>query len=188
MKNIPITGFLVAGGRSTRMRTDKGFVHYKGIPLAQYSLQILSDFCHKIYINSNNPRYERFGIEVITDTYLDKGPLGGILTCLEITETEYNLFLPVDTPNLSNQIIKILLDNSENKDIIVPVKNNLVEPLIGIYKSSSRTQLANYMKQNKLKLVDILKELNTCYVNIDKTLNFYDENMFQNINSPDDLK
>jgi len=188
MKNRPVTGFLIAGGKSTRMKTDKGFVKYKGISLAQYSLQILSNFCQKVYINSNNPRYERFGIEVITDSYLDKGPLGGILTCLEITQTELNLFLPVDTPNISNEIIETLLHNSNNSDIIVPVKNNYVEPLIGIYKSSCQPLLAKFLKENKLKLVDILKESNTCYVNIDKSLNFYDENMFYNINSPDDLK
>ena len=118
MKNIAITGFLIAGGKSIRMETDKGFVYHKGIPLAQYPLQILSNFCSNIYINSNNPRYERFGIEVITDSYIDSGPLGGIVTCLELCNKEYDVFRPGDTPNVSNGLIQQLIKHSEEADII----------------------------------------------------------------------
>jgi molybdenum cofactor guanylyltransferase len=187
MKDIEITGFLIAGGKSHRMKTDKTFVLYKGIPLVQYPLQILSEFCSKIYINSNSIGYEKPGIEVVADKYLDSGPLGGIVTCLELTNTEHNLFLPVDTPNISSELIQILIKSRNKGDIIIPIKDGLVEPLVGIYNRRSLSQLTDILKDGKLKLVDVLKEMNTCYVNIDELTISFDKNIFKNINSQDDL-
>lgn len=187
MKNLDITGFLLAGGQSKRMRKEKGFVHFRGIPLAKYPLQLFPKVCNQFYINSNNTEYESFGIALIKDNYLNLGPLGGILTCLEFSTTEYNLFLPVDCPNVNLGLINHLIINAKKSEVTVPMMNNYTEPLIGIYKRSIRNKLNELLNVNMIKMTDVLNELNTNYVKIDEKLDFYDENLFKNINSPNEL-
>lgn len=188
MKTSHITGFLLAGGKSIRMKKDKGLVIFKGQHLAKYSLNILSNYCESTFINSNNLNYEQFGFKLVADKYINIGPLGGILTCLEFSSTKFNLFLPVDTPNISTEIINHLLQNIEKGDIIVPSYNGFIEPLIGIYKKEIHAQLTGFMASKKYKMIDILSSMNTFYVKIDELLKPGDQNPFKNVNEVNDLE
>ena len=53
-----ITGIILAGGKSTRMGTDKGFLKFNGKSFIEYSIAALKPLVSQIIIVSNNPDYD----------------------------------------------------------------------------------------------------------------------------------
>ncbi|MCX6312923.1 MAG: NTP transferase domain-containing protein, partial [Bacteroidetes bacterium] len=77
-KNInTITGFILAGGKSSRMGTDKGLIIFNEETIIQQVIAQLKPVVNNLVIVSNNTTYEKFGLEVIGDIIKDIGPAGG---------------------------------------------------------------------------------------------------------------
>ena len=103
-----ITGIILAGGKSTRMGTDKGFLLLNNKPFVQYSIDALQPLVSEIIIVSDNPDYDRFGLKRINDTIKDAGPVAGICSGLEASSTAYNLILSCDIPLITSKILQKL--------------------------------------------------------------------------------
>jgi molybdenum cofactor guanylyltransferase len=80
---MQITGFILAGGQSSRMGTDKAMLQIDGKTLMERAIEICKPFCHEILISSNNPKHGNFGFAVISDEINNCGPMGGIYSCLK---------------------------------------------------------------------------------------------------------
>ena len=104
-----ITGVILAGGKSSRMGTDKGLLELNGKPLIQYAIDTLKSIGLEIIIISNNSDYEQFGFPVYPDIIPDKGPIGGVYTALSYSSTEKNLIVSCDTPFLSKKLLNYLI-------------------------------------------------------------------------------
>ncbi len=90
-------GFVLAGGRSTRMGRDKALLELEGETLVARGLRTLGEVCAEVAIAGGAEELRRFG-RVIPDGLPGCGPLGGIVAALEQTLFEWNLFLAVDVP------------------------------------------------------------------------------------------
>ena len=92
-----MNGFVLAGGRSTRMGTDKALLHYAGRPLIAHAVDLLRP-------RELNPTSWECDLilllyaPVVEDLHPDCGPLGGIEAALASSSSDWNLFLPVDLP------------------------------------------------------------------------------------------
>ena len=80
-----ITGVILAGGKSSRMGFDKGLAILNGKPMIQYVIDVFEKLGLDIIIISNSPGYETFGYPIYNDLIPEKGPVGGIYTCLLYT-------------------------------------------------------------------------------------------------------
>jgi len=83
MNNSGITGIILAGGKSSRMGKDKGWVLFRKKPLIDYAVELLGGICQSIVISANNSAYDKLGLPVYHDIIPDSGPMGGIYTCLK---------------------------------------------------------------------------------------------------------
>jgi molybdopterin-guanine dinucleotide biosynthesis protein A len=183
---MEITGVILAGGKSSRMGTDKGLVLLKGKPLIQYVIEALFMVVSKVIIISNNEEYNKFGLEVYPDLIKEKGPVGGIFTALTNSSTITNIFVSCDTPFVTEELLNLLIKNSLGFDVTIPSFNNRVHPLIGVYKKSALTIFKQSLDNNQLKLSLVNEELISNIVNVDdKNMN---ELNFYNINTQIDLK
>ncbi|MDX2362292.1 MAG: molybdenum cofactor guanylyltransferase [Crocinitomicaceae bacterium] len=180
------TGIILAGGKSSRMGSDKGLLPFSGIPMIQHLIQELEQLNLPILIISNNADYKRFGYPVIEDIIKEKGPVGGIYTALTATSTEMNVILSCDAPFVKKELIKNLIDASENHDVTVSSYNNKLHPLIGVYKKSSLNTFEESLKNDQLRLREVIDLLNTNIV--DFSAESIDDRMFNNINTKDELK
>ena len=182
---MDITGLILAGGKSSRMGTDKGLVLFGKQPLVSYSITLVQQICKNIYISTANKDYEQFNHELISDIIPDIGPIGGIYSALNKIDSNYFFVLSCDIPYALLTIAELLLKYIHDYEIVVPVwGNSKIEPLFGFYSKSILPALKNQIDNKNFKMIDLLKECKTFYLNVDSetegTLTF------KNINTPGD--
>ncbi|MEZ5198543.1 MAG: molybdenum cofactor guanylyltransferase [Bacteroidales bacterium] len=182
-----LNGIVLCGGRSKRMGKEKGLCLLKEKPMITYAIDLCNRFCNSIIIGANNPDYISFGYPVINDEIAGIGPLGGIYTCLKSSPSDDNFILSCDIPLVSLELVQFILSKREKYEVVIPVFNGFLEPLCAYYNRSIVLGLENAIEKKSYKIQDVLKSLNTRYLEIDSSLEFYHEHLFANINSQNEL-
>lgn len=106
-----LTGFVLAGGESRRMRHDKALIKFQGEPLVVHALRILEAASIQARIAGARPDLKRFA-EIIPDAEPGRGPLSGICAALAATDTQRALFIPVDMPLLPSSLITLMVSRA----------------------------------------------------------------------------
>lgn len=99
-----VGGYVLAGGRSSRMGTDKALLPLAGKPLIQHAVTKLRRTCAEVNILSNNPALAPFA-PIVPDIHPNCGPIGGMEAALMHSSHDWNLFLAVDMPFLPTAYI-----------------------------------------------------------------------------------
>lgn len=164
-----ITGIVLSGGKSTRMGSDKAQLEFHGKTLLDIAIKLLTDSGIKNTVVSG-----QLGIQ---DKYPNKGPIGGILSCLtSLKKYSHVVIIPVDMPLLTCEIIKELMNN--NKENLSYFENyNL--PLIIKNNETVRKILEKQISNNNLSLYDFFGKVNTKILK-----SKYNRDCFINTNSP----
>ena len=86
-----MTGIILAGGKNSRMGTNKAFLEIDGSRLIDKTINIYRKIFSEIIIVTNDPlSYIEFtDAAIVTDIYKGKGPLGGIYTGLFYSKNNY---------------------------------------------------------------------------------------------------
>ena len=185
-----ITGIILAGGKSSRLRTDKALFNFKGKALISYAIEALKPLCGTLIISANQTpeKYKAFGLPVISDEIKNVGPIGGILTCLKHTETQHNLIISCDTPFVGSELFKHLLNEIENFQVVVPSHETfLIEPLNAYYNTNVIGEMEKSIGEGKYKLMDFFQKIRFKSVEINDKLPFFNEHLFLNINTLEDM-
>jgi molybdopterin-guanine dinucleotide biosynthesis protein A len=190
MDKEEITGIILAGGKSSRMGRDKGLCRFKGKTLVSYAIATLQPLCSRIIISANNDMedYSTFGLEVFPDEVKGIGPMGGILTCLKQSTTQHNLVLSCDTPFVTTALFEFLLNNIEKRQLVVPATQTfLLEPLAAYYATNVLAELERFVNAGDYKMMNFFKKMNFGSLAVDELLPAFSENLFRNLNTPEDL-
>jgi molybdenum cofactor guanylyltransferase len=178
-----ITAFVLAGGKSSRMGTDKGMVSFRGKEMVRWPLDLVQPLFLETFIVANNESYNQFGVTVIGDLVSERGPLGGIFTALSHASTRWNFIVACDMPMLSSRIIEQLIIHCDYDDAVIPLMDNHMEPLCGFYNKSALPVIIKQLQENNLKMHDLLSSLRT--VKVDMSTSAF---AFSNMNTPGELK
>jgi molybdopterin-guanine dinucleotide biosynthesis protein A len=92
-----VSGYVLAGGRSSRMGRDKALLELAGKPLVQRAVETLSQVCDDVFILSSRPELASFG-PLVADTHPGCGPLAGVEAALFHASAVWSLVLAVDMP------------------------------------------------------------------------------------------
>lgn len=107
-------GFILAGGKSSRMGTDKALALFRGQPLIANALAILREAGLIAAISGTRPDLSAYA-EDIPDTFTDVGPLGGVHAALSSSMVkEWNVFLPVDMPLMSPVLLRQMIGKGKS--------------------------------------------------------------------------
>lgn len=101
-------GFILAGGRSTRMGRDKALLELGGQPLVTHALSILRQAGLSASIAGARADLVSYA-PVVADAAPGLGPLSGICTALASTSAQHAIFLPVDLPLIPSSLVAFLL-------------------------------------------------------------------------------
>jgi len=182
-----LTGIILAGGKSSRMGTDKGMVQLNGKRFIDHILTALLPNVNELIIIANNGNYNHLGYKVYKDLIKDCGPIGGIYTGLMKSETQNNFIVSCDIPFINSDLVSHIIKNTGDADIAVPVNHGSIEPLCGIYKKSTAGEMYKLIRNNEFKMHNILTHFFTKEIYISKTDKFYTDKLLVNINSRDEL-
>ncbi|MDW5266779.1 MULTISPECIES: molybdenum cofactor guanylyltransferase [Acidobacteriaceae] len=101
MRTAPtdLSGYVLAGGKSSRMGRDKALLELAGKPLVLRAVQKLRRVCAEVSILGNREELEAYA-PLVRDLHEGCGPLGGIEAALAHSTRAWNLLMAVDMPFL----------------------------------------------------------------------------------------
>ncbi len=154
-----MNAFVLAGGKSTRMGRDKALLEVDGQPLIALALERLRALGLTPRICGVRPDLTRFA-EVVPDNFPQSGPLGGIEAALAASDTELNLFLPVDAPLIPIEFLHWLMQRAEESKAVatIPVAGGREQPLSAVYSRRLLPGLRAAMGAGHLKIMTAVRE------------------------------
>lgn len=197
---LPITGLVLAGGLSTRMKQDKAEVMLAGHSLLDRCLEQLSSQVPHVLISRNQPLGDALcSPKTIKDTVTDyAGPLAGVLSGLEHINTknsdQWLLSVAVDTPffpqNLAVELYRCAQQHPD-AEIVCPLSRDRQHPTFCLWNIDIIPKLRHYLVKQQGRRVMTFLESCRCYQvtfnDIQITSNGAAVDPFFNINHPEDL-
>jgi molybdenum cofactor guanylyltransferase len=120
-----------AGGRSTRMKTDKAWLMINDQPMIERVLKTAQSIAEKtlIIINENNSQLtgyqdlaKKYQSTLLPDAHNFRGPLGGIETALQNTKlSDAVLILACDLPFVSSSFLQFLISIHQSHEALLTV-------------------------------------------------------------------
>ena len=176
-------GYVLVGGRSSRMGQDKALLPFRGEPLAQViANEVKAAAGHAAFVGTPC-RPVPSGFSTVLDMYPGEGPLGGILTALRNTSSGWNLIVACDMPNVSATFLRDLLDAAEcwDVDALLPAgPSHRLEPLCAVYHRRARQALYAAFANGQRKVTAALEGLRVAVLLVREPA------PLQNVNTPAD--
>jgi molybdopterin-guanine dinucleotide biosynthesis protein A len=164
----PLYGLVISGGLSTRMGADKSLINYHGKPQRYYLYDMLTTLCGKAVISCNKIQAkeipERYGVIIDSDKYEQIGPMGGLLSAFEKYHEASFLVVGCDYPFIKAADVQILIDSYKTSDLASTYyneKEQIREPLLGLYKAGCNELLSKQFGQKDYSLNRFLKNVNS---------------------------
>jgi len=186
-----ISGVILAGGAGKRFDgIIKAKIVIEGKTIIARIIETLGEIFEEIIIvtNMTDEFSEYNNCKIISDQFLNKGPLGGIHSALKETHREALFVVAGDMPFIEKKLILRQVDFYDNNkcDILIPQINEYIEPLHGIYKKSILRNIEEYLEsENNYAVREFLNKVNTRYMHLEGSEKY--THIFININSPSDI-
>lgn len=143
----PVYGLVLAGGKSTRMGTDKGLLNWRGLPHRLFLAKELSKLCNQVYLSCRPDQFEEMATTeypIIADSFEGAGPIVAILSAMQAHPHVAWLVIACDLPLMDGTGLQKLLE-SRNPAMIatcyISPEDGLPEPLAAIWEPASHTAL-----------------------------------------------
>ncbi|MBS1823316.1 MAG: molybdenum cofactor guanylyltransferase [Acidobacteria bacterium] len=155
-----VAGYVLAGGRSTRMGQDKAMLELAGWPLAEHAVRKLRKVTGDVCILSRDPRLAAFA-PLVGDNYANCGPLGGIEAALAHTTKRWALIVPVDSPFVPAALLRdwvnSVLRDSKARLSLFSV-DGVVQPALCLLHCELADYVRGSLDAGRLKLFPELKD------------------------------
>jgi molybdopterin-guanine dinucleotide biosynthesis protein A len=176
-------GFVLAGGRSSRMGQDKALLTLGGEPLVKRAIRKLSEVCAEVAIAGGTEELTQFG-RVIPDESVGCGPLGGIVAALEQSSFQWNLFLAVDAPFVPVSVLKALLFMAAAfpSVCVMARTHGVMQPLCAVYSGKALEVLKQELAAGRWKVTRAIEAAGPV-----KVLDFDNTSWFANLNTPEEF-
>ena len=189
-----ITGIILCGGKSSRMKTNKAFLKLGNIPIIEIMLQKMKQNFDNLILSSNNPElFAYLNVPIVKDIYLNRGPLAGIHSSLSSSSTEKNFVISCDIPLITVELIKYLSEYNSDKKIILPVLKGRIQQLCGVYSKSILVDVEQILKEsqgnNEVKgsIFNLLERVDAEIVDV-SSFSSPGDDIFLNMNTPEDYE
>ncbi|NLX63880.1 MAG: molybdenum cofactor guanylyltransferase [Clostridiaceae bacterium] len=160
------TGLVLAGGKSSRIGTDKALLKLNNMTLLEYSLGKLKGLFKEVMVSVDiKGKYNIDNSREVIDVYPDCGPLGGIHAGIKNAQYEWVFVTACDMPLWEDSLVVELMKRRNGYDAVVPVINNKTEPLFALYNKTCLPLVENNLNKRKYKVSDLYTELNVNYIN-----------------------
>jgi molybdopterin-guanine dinucleotide biosynthesis protein A len=187
-----LTVVIQAGGRSSRMGTDKGLVPLAGKLMIEHiidKVDLLGD--ELVLVTNNAPAYAYFGLRIVSDDEPGAGALPGLKTALTAATGTYVLVIACDMPFLNRDLLQHQIDLAFNtgKDIIIPRWDDHLQTMHAVYKKESCLPAVTHaLEDNQQRMISFFPSVHVHKIEPDEVAGFDPHGRsFLNINTPEEL-
>ncbi len=187
VNNSSLYGLVLAGGKSSRMGTDKGSMEWHGRKQRYVIADLLKRFTEKVFIScraDQSVEIVQDGYEVIEDAYDGYGPYGALLSAFKFKNDVAWFVLACDLPLMNSATIQHLVDQRDSTKVATTYKSphdHLPEPLITIWEPRSHQILLSRLAEGKTCPRKALLNSNI------KIIESVDSYALFNANTPEDI-
>jgi molybdopterin-guanine dinucleotide biosynthesis protein A len=162
------TAIILAGGGSTRMKSDKGLRMLHGEPLVRHVIRRVVDHVDEVILvlGSEGQREDYSQIvggdaDMVVDMYGQGSPLVGAITGLSKAKGEYALISGCDMPFISGRVLAMLFEEGAGFDgAVFQWPNGWIEPLLAVYRVRPSLEKASELYESgDLRIRRILQNL-----------------------------
>jgi molybdenum cofactor guanylyltransferase len=184
------SGFILAGGKSSRMGTDKSLLRFGDSSLIESAVRRMRLVTSHLSIVSPRDDLAKYAT-IIHDVYRDRGPLGAIHAALASSAHELNLMFAVDMPFVPSELLKKLLAVAERSQAVVtvPQTKDGWQPLCAVYRREFGPIAEKALLADDYKIDRLFQQVETRVVNESELDRWgYSSQVFINLNTPEDLR
>jgi molybdenum cofactor guanylyltransferase len=184
---IPVSGAVLAGGRSSRFGRDKALEVWQGKTLLEHALESLAD-CAERFIVGGNERFGFTGVPIHPDLEPFQGSLYGLARALELAQKDRVAVMACDMPNLTPEFWAHLAKLKPAQIVIPENADGFLEPLAAIYSKSCLPAIRQALEVNQLRMTGWHTGLEVRVVPWAELAPRFGTNLFQNVNTQNDLE
>ncbi|HSB11089.1 MAG TPA: molybdenum cofactor guanylyltransferase [Blastocatellia bacterium] len=187
---LDASGFITAGGRSSRMGTDKAWLQIEGQPLIKHIIAALAPITTELAIIANDDRYGTLGLAVFPDTESGIGPLEAVRSALTNCRTSRAVLVGCDLPFVTSELFDFLLRLPGEHHAVVPRgPDGKLEPLCAVYWKDLLPIAARLIESGERKVAVLFDNAPTRIVEFDEIRQLRNSQLFfENINTPEDYR
>jgi molybdopterin-guanine dinucleotide biosynthesis protein A len=183
-----VTAVILAGGASTRMKSNKALLPYRGERFIERIHRQMASIFREIIVVTNTPETYRFlTCRTVPDLYPAMCSLAGIQTGLAHCGTPYIFVAGCDMPYLNEALIRQIVSLADENDVIIPESPGGLEPLHALYGKGCLPAMERNLSEGKRKIIDCFDGLKVTVVSC-KEVTAIDPafRSFRNINTPEE--
>lgn len=183
-----IEGFILIGGASSRMGTDKALLRLDGQTFVERIAAALASVAERTNVVGAR-REAAWGLPNVPDVYRQWGALGGLHAALAACRTQWAAVVACDLPFVTGELFVRLASLREDFDTVVPVQTDgRPQPLCALYRSAACLSLAQELiAAGERRPRSLLSSARTRWVAPDELADLNGATLFfTNVNRPED--
>jgi molybdopterin-guanine dinucleotide biosynthesis protein A len=165
-----MNAYILAGGKSTRMRTDKALLRLGGKTFLERAIECTLQLFRGVYVVGRDhvdPRVKGSFPDMIEGI----GPLGGIYTALRRTDQEYNFFIGVDYPFARSYAIASLAGFLDQRyGGLIPITPDGPHPLFAFYSKRCISAIERCVDEERYEIRCIARSIPILFLDLLMTM------------------
>jgi molybdenum cofactor guanylyltransferase len=180
MSRVSRAGFVLAGGRSSRMGRDKALLPLDGETMIDRVAGLVGAVAGSVMVIGPPGRYP--GYRTTTDKIENCGPLGGVYTALAVSQADWNLITACDMPELTAALLEDLFRAAESSgaDAVMPESAAGLDPLCAVYHRRCAAAAWSAIHRKIFRMHDFVSTLRM------QPLPVADARVLKNVNTPEE--
>ncbi|MDQ3908377.1 MAG: molybdenum cofactor guanylyltransferase [Acidobacteriota bacterium] len=187
-----VEGFILAGGASSRMGTDKAALKIDGETFVARIHRALSSITGRVSVVSSREGHAAFGLPVVHDLREGAGALGGLHAALSACREDRALVVSCDLPFATAELFaRIASLASPQFDAVAPVQpDGRPQPLCALYTKAACLGVAGrLLDSGELRPRVLLREVRTRWVAPEELADLPGaRNFFTNVNTREEYE
>jgi molybdopterin-guanine dinucleotide biosynthesis protein A len=186
-----IEGFILIGGASSRMGTNKALLSIDGRNFVDRTNDALGSVATKTTLVGPNETCLNWpSLPAIGDIHVEWGALGGLHSALSACRAEWAAVVACDLPFVTGELLKRLAGFREGADAVVPLqRDGIRQPLCALYRViACRDRAEQLIADGERRPRALLDAVNTRAVGFEELSDLKGaERFFMNVNTPEDF-
>jgi molybdenum cofactor guanylyltransferase len=181
-----LQAFILAGGASSRMGTDKSLLPIEGQTFTARIAETLLKLTDSVSVVG---RESGLTLPSVPDVYPHWGALGGLHAALTVCKREWAIVVACDLPFVTAELFSFLAEKRMDHEAVVPVQeDDRPQPLAALYRvDPCRQRATELIEAGRRRPLDLVEAVKTRWVSFAEITNLDQaQRFFVNINTPSD--